>query len=83
VHTPPFEKVPVCSLSNGWRVNATVPLGVIAVPAALLSVIVAVHVAGCPNGTYTGEHIRTVLAERKLTRTGSLPFEGACEPSPG
>lgn len=69
-------------LDNGLSVKETVPPGVIALP-VLVSAIVAVHVAGRPSGTYTGEHLATVLADRKPTRTG-LPavLEGACAALP-
>jgi hypothetical protein len=53
VHCPPPENVPFtfCPLHNGSRAKETVPLGVIALPEPLLSVTVALHVAGFPNGT--------------------------------
>ena len=79
---PPSEKVPFWFADNGSRAKVTVPVGVLAVPAALLSATVTSHVAGFSNGTYVGKHLLTVLAERKPTRNGVLPLVIACVASP-
>jgi len=60
-------KVPVLPV-----VNATVPLGVIAVPAAV-SVTVTVHVDGDPTFTVFGLQVSLVVVVRRLTVTLALP----------
>ena len=60
-------KVPVLPV-----VNATVPVGVIAVPAAV-SVTVAVHEVACPMITVDGVHATVVVVGLAVTVTLALP----------
>jgi len=50
-------------------VNATVPAGVLAVPAAAASLTNAVQVTVCPVDTDVGVHETTVVVGRKVTLT--------------
>src|SRR5437867_7102093 len=53
--------------------NVTVPVGVLAVPAAL-SVTVAVHVEACPMKTVDGEQTTDVVVDRRPTATLAEPL---------
>jgi hypothetical protein len=63
------------------RLNRTVPVGVLAVPAEV-SVTVAVHVVDLPTATGLGEQLTVVLAERGSTVTAWLPLLSAWVESP-
>ena len=53
-------------------VNATVPPGVLGVPAADVSFTNAVHVTSCPTDTDVGEHDTDVVVVRFVTLTALL-----------
>ena len=60
-------------------VNATVPSGADAVPAAEVSLTKPVHVVACPMAIDVGEHVTAVEVVRRLTVTvllavGPLPL---------
>ena len=58
------------------------PVGVIALPALVVSVTVAVHVVGCSTATRSGEQLTSVWLVRRLTLTAWLPLLGLCAPCP-
>jgi hypothetical protein len=62
VHDPPPEKVPPL-VSD---VKLTIPVGVLAVPAAV-SATVAVHVVACPTMTVTGTQLTVADVDREPT----------------
>ncbi len=62
--------------------KVTVPVGVMGVPAAEVSVTVAVHVVAWLITTVEGEQLTAVALVRRLTVTVVLPELPACVESP-